>query len=440
LACGPNSDPIEYWDRVSVMLHRPSRLLSIVSTLALAVGSNASAAGVTVNNMMATEGDEFWKNYTYISRDTVQSLNEAGSSLTEAGHHALNLDEAGSLARLGYAFTAGQINSRFQWANSLFFGHEGSHFQHAHRFGFNEHSFVSDDTGDEISYWDAYWRIFTKGEVGGPAQSSGSNVDWDLYASEGIEASLAGLNWQMGHSENWIRDAAEPGAKNAFDSTDFFLNRMYLTAYAYGDAQRYKKTGDQGGDVYKYAKHLTSATDAPDTLKDIAVYGLAASLLSPVFWQSAGAINEYVANGTTDFNMRFYPTNVGGVTWDIPQFMNKDAFTVAPTIYLNAAPSLSGSVGAEKLLVSASYETAVIGETDPEMRVTVTGNWGSLGADVGVSGNSEGRFLEAEAYYNFTESFAVNAGAAISDGTTLRGKRNMPTSDNAAWAGVRFSF
>lgn len=400
---------------------------------------DASAAEVTFSTKFIEGEGALFESGTYVSRDVVTSLNSTSSHLTLGAHNALGMDEASSLSRLGFMLTVGQLNTRAHYANSIMFGHEFSHFQHAHRFGFTEHSFTDDETGEEISNLDAYKNLFFGFSVGGPATSRGQH-NHEEYETEGSSTFTSGLNWQMSYSEDWIRAASRPGTKTSFDSTDFFINRSYVASYANLDRDTLKKTGTSTGDVYKFVQHLDPDGDADKMLKKITIYGIAANLASPVFWQAAAAPGRYVTTGQTDFEIDYFDTKFGGVTWDVPQYLNNDGFTIAPTFYIKPDAGILNDIGVNDLLLSASYETAVMGEADPELRITATGSRGAFQADVGVSYNGDAAFMELDAGYNVSKSMSLNVGAAITKGDTLRGKRNMPTGDSATWANVRFQF
>ena len=416
--------------------------MASASAIAAASATTAFAGTATVNNLMFQDEEDKWINYTYIAKDQVRSLNESGAFLLAKGSDALGMSDGDPIMRVPYGVLGGLLYYRFSLANSVLLGHEYVHWQHAHRFGFKEHTFIDDDTGDEISRGEAYKRLFLNGEVGGPAASIGrwGDIDHSLYSEEGISIDLAGLNWQMSYSEDWIRHNAGPGSKNVFDGIDFFVNRGYAARYAYSDVIRLDEDNDRSGDVYKFAAHLEGADDADETLRKLATYGLAANLLSPTYWASIAGVTNYFFTGETAAPDYFFDTSIGGATWDIPQFMNVGSYTLAPTVYIDTSRDIAGSVGAERLLLSASVETAVMGEADDELRLSATGRWGAFETDLAISAGGEGQFYEIEAAYNVNDHFAITAGAAVVDGDTLRGNRNMPTGDNAFWLGTRLTF
>lgn len=414
---------------------------SLLAAGLLCAAVPATAGSITVNSLMFADSEEQWDTYTYIAKDTVKSLNETGSRITELGHFALNLDNKSSTSRMVYALTAGHLNYRFQVANTIFFGHEYVHFQHAHRLGLTNHSFVSDDDGSTISKQDAYINIFLTGGVGGPAtSSSGSTFDPDLYASEGITTALAGANWQTAYSEQWIRDAATLNSKNVFDQSDFFFNRSYMMSYALHDYDAYKDGGATNGDLYKFANNLNLDGGNEDTLKKIVGISLLANLMSPRFIESVTDYVDYVVSGDTEITQKYITTSAGGITWDIPQYLNPNSLTLAPTIYLKVNDSLATSLGADRMLLSASYETPVLGDDDAEIRLTATTAWNHIETDFAVTAGSNGQFYELMGAYNISDSMAVTGGAVFGDGDTLRGKRNMPTGNSAAWIGARYTF
>lgn len=374
--------------------------------------------------------------YGLAARQAVGTLNAAGSAAVRYGHEALGLDEAGPLARGLYTATAYQALLRFQWANSLYFGHEGSHFARAHHFGLGEHYFRDTETGERLSGWDAYRNIFLNLEVGGPAVSSG-HIDHDQdYDENGIMATAVGLNWQMDYSEHWLRQALSFQDKDAFDAPEFFMNRLYFMGYATGDILR-RKDGDTTGDVFKWARHMESEGFSGDnTLEKVAAYSAIANVLSPQFWNAAGSIGTYIANGDAGSDFALTETSAGSYGWDIPHYLNRSSMTVAPTFYW--APKTSKPD--EALLFGAGIELPVLGEADPELRLSATGRHEKISYDTTLALGGAGAYTEASVNYHLGDNFALNFGGALGRGETLGQARQMPAEDAAAWAGVQFNF
>ena len=374
--------------------------------------------------------------YGLAARQTVGTLNAAGSAAVRYGHEVLGLDEAGPLARGLYTATAYHALLRFHWANSLYFGHEGSHFARAHHFGMREHYFRDSETGERLSNWDAYQNIFLNLEVGGPAVSSGEIDDDEHYGEHGIMGTAAGLNWQMDYSEHWLRQAWSFQDKDAFDAPEFFMNRLHFMGYATGDIIR-REDGNTSGDVFKWARYMEEKGFSDEnTLEKVAAYSAVANLLSPGFWHAAGAVGAYIGSGVTETGSALKTTAVGSYGWDIPHYLNRSSMTVAPTLYW--VPETTGAK--DTFLFGAGLELPVIGEADPELRLSATGRHGSISFDTTLALADGGAYAEASVNYHLDDNFALNLGGALGRGETLGQARQMPASDAAAWAGGQFSF
>lgn len=411
--------------------------------LLLACGTCLASPAVAETNLsfgtLMSEIDGFSSpRYGLAAQQVVGTMNAAGSAAVRYGHEALSLDEAGPLARGLYTLTAYQALVRFHWANSIYFGHEGSHFATAHQFGLDEHYFRDDESGERLSNFDAYRNIFLNMEVGGPAVSSGSilHEQDENYRKAGIMATTSGVNWQIDYSERWLREALAFGGKDAFDAPEFVMNRLYFTSYALGDILR-KDSGDTTGDFQKWARHMEEkGHSGSDTLEKAAALSFASNLLSPQLWSAAHSVGKYIVNGETRGYVGTSTGSDSSFTWDVPHFLNASSMTLAPTAYWS--PGLQDD--RYRLSLGAGLEVPAFGEADPELRLSATGRWDQLSYDTTLALGQDGAYSEASMNYHLTDGLALNLGAAIGRGETLQQSRDMPAADAATWAGIQFNF
>lgn len=411
---------------------------SIIAALTACLPITAlSETTLSINSSYFEKGDLKWEGYTYTARDLVGSLNSIGSEMMLKGHDYLDLESAAPQSRLLYLLSAGFVNFRFQYANSVIFGHELAHWQHARRFGRTDHSF-QDDNAQRASLGKVYLDTLLSGSINYTAVSTPTaNFNQELYNREGIETSLHALNWQMSYSEEWIKDALFYQNKTAFDATELFLNRIYLTAYAVGD---YRRNSSDKGDMHKFASHIAPGADRQDTLAKISLISFAATLLSPGVTGTVTNVAQYIASGDTGFTIQGLKTSAGTYFLDVPTYINYQSYTVAPTLYLLANDSIAQMLGSDRLLLSSGFEVAALGESEAELRLGAKANFGAVEIDTSFTSNGRAHFAELEVGYNVTDTFELYAGAAVTDGRTLRARRNMPEGGDVVWLGTRLRF
>lgn len=431
----------------AILKKATTQLLTVTLLLSAPATATNAETQITFSSLIDQFESEKHHTYGYFAQELVGSLNSVAAGATRWGHERLGLSDSSPMHRWIYLATAVHLQARLQWANSMYFGHEFSHFSTAHQFGRVNHYFRDAGSGERQSYGDAYLRTILKGHPGGPAVSHGnlSPEQRRKHEAERITSTTAGLNWQMNYSERWLRQHLTYGPKDVFDAPDFFMNRAYLAAYAYGDKQRAKKpraVGDQGirGDVEKWAKRMTAQHGEKDALEDAFVYGIGATFASPAFWSVNSAIGAYASSGETALPDVFLTTPIGGLTWDVPQYLNLDSMTLAPTIYWQPDEQLTGFLGADTIVLGYAREFAVVGQTEDEHRFTLTGQWDRFQADLGVTQSKSGSLTEFEMSFDLNDSIAVTGGAAIADGDTLRGRRNFPFGNHETWVGLRITF
>lgn len=421
---------------------------SVMATTLVACSFGVAAQPVradtslTISSLTGHYSDEDHATYGYLAREVVESLDSVASGLTRWGHNRLGLSQSSRWRRSAYLISAIHLQLRMQWANSLYFGHEFSHFATAHQFGREEHYFRDGKSGEEIPFLRAYARAMWQGSVGGPAVSR--RPAGSIASQEEITSTAAGLNWQMNYSERWLRQHIAFGHKDFFNAPEFLLNRSYLMSYALGDSNR--DTADMGkqnedrGDLIKWAEHIERTQSDSDVLDKVVANTVLANLLSPAFWTAINSFNSYVESGETGFSVPVIETGIGQFAWDIPQYLNFDSMTLAPTVYWRMDDRIADFVGANRIVLAAATEIPVIGDGKGEQHLSMTGRWGRFDADLGFSRSGSGHFTEFEMAYRLKDRLAVTGGVAISDGKTLRGRRNYPFGNHATWLGLRLSF
>jgi len=408
---------------------------------AISAHSQANAeTSVTVSTLWNDARAGEYETYGYLASEIVSSLNSIGSKAARWGHDKLDLDNRSPLHRIAYMATAFQAVVRFQWANSIYFGHEFLHFTTADQLGYADHHFEDARTRQNIKFDEAYLRALLNFEIGGPAVSvlQSDHYQGKDFADKRTLSIAAGLNWQMKYSEEWVLRAIAYQAKDAFDAPEFLLNRMYLATYAVGDAYR-SREGAVLGDVRRWAQQIDPGEDGDEVVSKVAAWGLAANLMSPAFWDATAALGRYVAHGNSVVHPYNFETPLGSLTWDVPQYLNTSSMTLAPMAYLTA-PDGAGALQADKFTVGLGVEFPVIGTDRVEVRFIATGQWDQFELDLGLSGSEDGILAEATAGFKIDEAAAIVTGIALSKGDTLRAARNFPFGSSSVWAGFKISF
>jgi len=385
------------------------------------------------------QSDQRWRDFTYLANDVVASANNALSFAANSANDALKMGERSQAERLIFVLTAGQIAFRATWANSIM-THEYAHFAGHQKFGLTDHYFVDAASGERFGWQEAWLNVFLGMDVGSPATSSGFPTDPQRFHDEGIETSLAGLNWQMNYTEHRLRDWLSGERRTMFDAPDLMLNRIYTMTYAIGDETNINNS-DGTGDTSKFVRHIESTTGETNVANKMIAAGLIANALSPSIFQMGASVPRYVADGTLDVEPHTIQiAGPGSFTWDIPQYLNHSSMTLSPTLYWLPGSGILGTTGADHLLIGAGMEFPVIGEDDPEIRMTIDGTWDRTEIGAGVSFGNDGHLFEITGSYDISDSFQAYARGAWTSGQTLRGARNLPDSGGVAWIGLSYKF
>lgn len=419
-------------------LLRKCRQVSLALAALLSFTQPLSAQQITINSLSSSGGDEWWSSYNQHSWDTLHSANRLVSYGAIGAHNALRMQERSEWERALFMLTIGQAAARATWANSVL-GHEYAHFANAHRLGLKEHYFVDDDSGERFDWQTAWLNSFVGGDPNGPATSRGEFND-DVSEGDTVEMSLAGLNWQMGYSEKYLRDWLSGSSRTVFDTPDLVMNRVYMTSYATGTLTEVNGS-PWGGDIGRFDNHIEAMTGDDKVSEKVILTGVLANILSPNILSAGGGILSYIQTGSLEVSPHLRELRNGShITWDIPQFLNKDSMTVAPTVYWMPNEEQKGRVGANSIVVGFGVETPTIGSDNSEARLSFDGQWDTLSLGMALSSGKSGQYLEFESGYRINDSVGVSFGLATAAGETLRGRRFLPDDDFHSWVGLNVSF
>lgn len=399
------------------------------TALALVLGAPAMAEGIFLNTLTKNYelhdiDPDYWEKMGYRARDIVSSGEHIGARVTESGHHLLGLDSASPQARAIYLATAGFVNLRFQQANAIMFGHEYMHFALADLMGRQDHYFRTED-GDELDFSEAYFNTLIWGGPGAPATSSGSRNGF--APDKTIMKTAIGVDWQMQYSERWVQRALLDG-QSFFALPGYIANRTKLTTYAFSDSV-VERDGVQG-DITKVADRYTALGHDTDA-GDIALWGLVGTALSPTTWQAYLSSRDYIEFGALDMRDPFFNLDNGlRFTWDVPQYLNAEAMTLAPMLYADTGHGIVG-IGSE---------FAVIGDANSEVNLAYLQDFGKTDVGVNLTWADTGTHIEVEAGYELLSAVSLEARFAATAGETLRGFRNNPAGGEVLYGGVSFRF
>lgn len=403
------------------------------------LAGTASAQELRFNSLVVADEQQWWDGFTYHSQDSLQSMNRLGAQALLYAHDRFDMEDRSPLARALFLGTAGQAVSRFQWANSIMV-HEYAHFQFARSFGFEVNYFRDDEDGEIFDFSEAWVRSFFHGDPRGPAVYGDGDgvVDWVGYGQSEHMQAAAGNNLQMTYSAERVREFQFMGEDLVFMAPDMFLNRIYPTTYTWGTYLSGDKT-EPTWDPGRYAAALSARTGEEEVLKKMALVGLASVMLSPsAVWTQAEGVGEYIMSGETMVTAPHYRWGDMKVSYDVPYYRNIDSVTIAPTVY--ALKETNAWLRADKAMIGLSFEQGVIGASDQEVWITYDSVWDKIGVSAGLAIGDEGHYSEIAVRYALNDDFAFEIAGAQNTGETLRGTRNMPTTDSLVWYRGIYSF
>lgn len=429
-------------------LEFPVLKVSLIPLFTL-VGLNAGIAaadprGIDITTLTFASEDARWEGYHYASQHDVSSITDTVTWGLEAGHKALSLDTATPLQRGLYYLTAGQIGARPTVAANVVLGHEYAHFQHARRFGYDTH-YLSEDTAEgrrEIDLGEALWHSFLNIEIGGPAVSSRSDLSYALpeaLEDRTVMKSLGGLNWQMDMSEKTYREALFTGELSPFESPAHIFNRIYTLSYSIGGFTNLNGTNGNG-DAEKFFAHLSDDVGVKDAAEKVIAVAILSNLFSPYFFDTQSAVTAYLSEGTLKSEPGMWETQIGQVSWDIPQYFNYRNMSVAPTIYWHPSKTTRFPTNTDTFQLGLGLDTPVIGTGDPELRGYATICRDQMTLDTGVYANQNGYFGDIEITYQAADHMSLTLGLAGGNGETMQEERALPLGGPIAWIGSRITF
>jgi hypothetical protein len=414
--------------------------LVITTSGSLSTAPQAEAAAVNITSLMFGSEDSKWRSYTYGARDAVETLNGLSSRTAEVLHNTFDMEQRLPWERALFLATIGQVQTRGVWATSIM-AHEYAHFASAHAYGLTDHYFMDDKTGEVFGTGKALRHTFLYGNPGGPAMSQGDGSKPNLLESgQGVEMSLAGLNWQMGYSETRMRGWLSGERRTVFDAADLLINRGYLMAYAIG-SHLDVNSAEENADPKRFVSEIEGKYGTSNVSEKMILTSIAANIASVGLSQAMNSFGMYVSHG----DLIVEPSNIvigGGhqISWDIPHYLNKASMTLSPTVYWTPSPEYSDLFYADQLLLGFGVETSVIGKRESEVRATLDGKWDNFEFNSGLSLSQSGAYLELKSSYAVSESFSLTSGAVFKAGETMRGARDLADANHISWVGGELRF
>lgn len=411
--------------------------LGLIFAIYASLGFSASAAERDFEFVAGISQDGLWEGWTPTSHSLVRNLDSLVGLGFEAGHRALDLDDASPLARGIYLASGGVLMTMFNRANAIYFGHEGAHFQFAHQYGRHWHRFIDHDTGRVIPFARGYLNSLLHGVVGGTA-SSRREGDPDLDPIDTMWANNAGVNWQMAHSENILRQRILRGQGRLTDAIPFMFNRGYMAFYSARDMQL---SDSEHGDFVEYGEWMRESQGIDNPVEKISAISFLAMFASPGFLNSTYAFQDYVQDGDLTYDP--FWIHIGRdvkLSWDIPTYAGPVNFTLAPTIYLSDHDRLAGKIGARAAMIGLGYEFAAFGEAVDEPVFYAAADFNTISASWEISGGSDGLYSNLGMTYWLGDHVGAKISYLHSEGDSLRGHRNLPQGGDLIWAGFSFDF
>ncbi len=404
-------------------------VLAAVASLSVLSVTPSQADGIFVSSILDTyethsDDPDFWDHQNDRAQTVVRSGEYVGAKAMEMLFRKFE-GRSGPMKNL-VIFGGSLVNFQFQAANAIMFGHEYAHFAMADHIGLRDHYFAKDGGGEEFSFIDGYLSTLFRGGPGGPATSRGS-FDPTIPPRERIAATMAGLNWQMNYSEEWLRGSLVDDGKHVFSWPGFVANRSKTLTYTIGDT----RFEGRNGDMEKIAAHYEREGFTEDGLAEVTKYSLAANVLSPAYWNIFQSLNAVSKSDSMQMNDPFF--NLGGVrfTWDIPHYLHVDGMTLAPAVYFDTKAGVFG----------AQVEQAVIGEVEDEYTFSARSRYGKTYGGIAYTFNAnDSTHVEATVGYDINDHFGIEMKHMVSDGETLKGFRNNHSGKSMTYVGVNIRF
>ena len=431
------------------MIYKKKTILGLV-TLCSILSSGAYAKENTLqlefpssffNEFSDEKQSDFWKNYSYSAESIINNLSNIGTYGAIKLHDKFDLENKTEKERILFLLTVGSLKAKFDFTNTVFFGHEFIHFQNGNNLGGSENYFRNSETGEEVSFLDFYLELLISGKTQGPAVTKWNPEDYQDFINnpKRIQHISNPLNWQMEYSSKWIEDSLLNENKTVFDISNFLFNRGYMTSYYIGDLSRGDGFSGEAGDPWKYAKHLEQFTNntQDENLKKITTISAISMLLSHSLWSHVNNYESYISTGDYKIENEFIKTPLGEITWDIETYQNVENFSIKPKVFFNREEN---GFKADKLLYSVGFEQSVLGNDESELTLGIHGKWGEFSTSTEMSFNDSNQFLELYSGYKFNEKSELFAKAQISNGTTLKGERLAPGENSNFALGIKVNF
>ena len=408
--------------------------VALAGTTVPAISEGLFLSNLTGNYELNSNDPEYFEDFNYRAQDMTASADWLTSRAMLAIHDGFDLGEASEASRLGFLMTAGILNVRMQAANAVILGHEQAHWAGMDALGFNGHTFYNVDDGEELDYGEAYINTILRG---GPGASAYSYGGYGYTDAERIEATQAGVNWQMQYSERWLQQNLFQEGTLAFDYAAFLVNRTKTMSYSLND----KLLDDDDavkGDMVKIANYFEDQGITDDALTKMVLVSAVANAASPAIWDVFKAHGAYWETGDPVYEPNWHTAGSLEYTWDIPQYFSNEGMTVAPMAYFNLSDR--NIMGADRVVVNAGVEASVIGDADAEYSLGVMADWGRMEFGIQATQGGDGWHAEADAGFEVIDQVSLKARYIQSDGETLRGDRSNPHGGSLFWGGVEVRF
>ncbi len=409
-----------------------TRIMAGIAGCLMAVfATQSQSQGISINTLLDTYEPHsidpgFWRHNTERSQTIVRSGEYLGAKMMETVYS--KVAGQSDAVQLFVMMGAGFANYRYQTANAIMFGHEHAHFAMADHLGLGNHYFTSNASGREFSFSEGYLNTLMGGGPGGPA-TSGGTYDPTIPARERINMSMAGVNWQMAYSEDWVQRNMAAGGMSFFTYPGFLTNRSQTLLYTLNDMN--SDVGPVPGDMYKVADHFQREGYTDDALQDIVSYSLLSNILSPAYWRFFQSMNDLNKHGILKSRDPFFEAAGLRFNWDVPHYFNVNGMTLAPVVYLDTKFGILGF----------QVEDAVIGDVETEYTASISTEYRQLYGSAYYSFNGAGgSHLETRAGYSLNTAVDLELRHMSSSGDTLKGSRNNYTGMSLTYVGMNIRF
>lgn len=390
-----------------------------------------------------TNDQDAWTGQSFRANNIVSSGQFLGTQALQWGHRKLSLDQGTAGQRALYLLTAGQIDIRFQFANSILFGHEMAHLQSYQARGLRDTAFL-DSNNKKVAAGQVYENLFftflPKAGAGWLTTPTDPN---DLGPYRGVHFG-EGLNIQTWFANNRAQELIWQD-QSVFAANNYLVNKLTLPGYS-----TFYTSTTSGNDINSYSTAANLLTGKTITRDDITTMAWLSVALSPTTWSYVKGYYNYVRNGT--MTVEPIGVNIAGhkIYWDVPAYLTHNGINLAPMVYLKNEDPEKGLMSEfglfNKTMFGAGIETTTNGKSGTtdlsfffkgqiKEKTTVNAYLSGRGGKRSNSGFYS-RFGISQA---ITDKVNINANVAIPTGTTYRGLMLIPHGKTVFWAGINIT-